>query len=69
MAFLELHRIGKPAQGIAKGPNGELDQNIAISRRIVMGKQALAVLPHFKPETDEIALTAVDPPRLQFGLE
>src|SRR5580704_18944145 len=69
MAFLKLHRIGKPAQGIAKRPHRELDQNIAIPGRIIMGKKALAILPDFKPEADKIALTAIDPPRLQFGLE
>src|SRR5262249_31937608 len=69
MALLKLRRIGKPAHRIAKRANGELDQNIAIPGGIIMGKKAFAILPHFKPETDKIVLTAVDPPRLQFGLE
>src|SRR5262252_9515739 len=69
MALLKFHRIGKPAQRIADCADGELDQNIAIPGGIIMGKNALAVLPDFQPEADEIALDAVDPSCLQLGLK
>src|SRR5262249_14900612 len=64
-----LHRIGKPAQRVAEGAHGELDQNIAIPRGTIVGEEALAILPDLEPEADEIALGAVDPPRLQLSLE
>src|SRR5215468_9697125 len=69
MALLKLHRIGKPAHRIAKRANRELDQNIAILGGIIMDKKALTILPHFKAETDKIALAAVDPSRLQYSLK
>src|SRR5262249_6448409 len=69
MVLLKLQRVGEPAQRIAERTDGELDQNITIPGGIIMGKNTLAAVPYFEPEADEIALTAVDLPGLQFGLE
>ena len=57
------------SDGIAKRTHRELDQNIAILGGIVMDKKAFAILPDFKPETDKVALTAVDPSYPKLGLK
>ena len=68
MALLELHRIGKPAHGVAERADRELNQDFAIGGRIFVAEQAFAVLPNLDA-AHIIALGAVDPPDLDLGLE
>ena len=57
VALLELHRIGKPAHGVAERADRELDQDLAVCRRIIVGKTlssfACFPRPHFDAETDD----------------
>ena len=60
VAFLELHRIGKPAERVAQRADRELDQHVAVRGRVIVDKDALAVLPDLDAEAHVIALAAVD---------
>ena len=67
--LLELHRIGKPADRVAERADRELDQHLAVGRRIVVGEDAFVLLPDLEAEAHEVALGAVDPAGLELGLE
>jgi hypothetical protein len=67
--LLELHRIGKPADSVAERADRELDQHLAVGRRVFVREHALALLPGLDAEADVVALGAVDAAALEFGLE
>ena len=67
--LLELHRIGKPADGVAERADRELDQHLAVGRRVFVHEHALALLPDLEPEADVITLGAVDAAALELGLK
>lgn len=66
--FLELHRIGEPAERVAEGADRKLDQHRLPIGRIFMIEGALAFLPDTDAEADVIALGAADPSGLGLGL-
>jgi hypothetical protein len=67
--FLKLHRIGKLADRVAERADRKLNENLTISRRIIVGKEARAVLPRLDAKPHVVALAAVDMTGFQFGLE
>ena len=67
--LLELHRIGEPADGVAERADRELDQHLAVGRRVFVREHALALLPGLDPEAHVVALGAVDAAALELGLE
>src|SRR6266566_4547859 len=69
VALVELHRVWKPAERIPQGANRELYEHVPVRGGIIMDKNALTILPNFQPETDKIALAAIDPPPSDLGLE
>ncbi len=69
MAFLELHRIGKPAERVAQRADRKLNEYVAVRGRVIMNKDALAVLPRLDAEADVIALAAIDATGLELRLK
>jgi hypothetical protein len=69
VVLLELYGIWKPAERIAERIDRKSDHDITTCRRVVVGKQGLAILPDLDAKADEIALGAVDASRLELGFE
>ena len=61
-------RAGRRSAAQLCRAHGKLDHHLAVAGGVVVDEDTLAVLPDLEPEADEIALGAVDPAALQFGL-
>ena len=59
MALLELHRVRKPAECVAKRAERELNQHLAVRGQIIVDKNALAILPRLDAEAHIVTLAAV----------
>src|SRR5579872_4286963 len=69
MFFFEFCRVREPAERIAERADRKVDGDITLGIRIVVAKDALALLPDLNAEAHKIALAAVDPPALELGLK
>ncbi len=69
MPLLEFHRIGKPADRVTERADRKLNEDLSISRRVLVVDDRFALLPHFDAEAHEVAFHAVDATGLQLGLK
>ena len=67
--LLEFRRVGKPANGVAKGPNRELDQYLSVGGVIIVTQDLLVLHPRFDAEAHKIAFGAVYTSGFNLGFE
>src|SRR5262249_37416262 len=68
MLALELHRIGKPAHGVAQRADRQLDQDLAVAGRVLVAQDLLVALPDLDAESQVVALDRADEAGLGLGL-